>query len=107
MTFEASLQPSGVSSSLTQADIILPSQHFRPRRKIAPEHRLMIAVLHDALECFTKSRSAEDNRGKRRFRETAQWFQSRDTAWPYAFECICEVLDLDADAVRQRLGIAI
>ena len=92
--------------SMTQPDIILPSQHFGPRRKQAPEQRLMIAVLHDALDCLAKSRSATDNRGKRLFRETTQWFLSPDADWPYAFECICEVLDLDSDAVRQHLRVA-
>jgi len=106
MTLEANLQPSGVLSSFTQANIILPSQHFGPQRKVEPEKRLMIAVLHDALDCLAKSRSATDNRGKRLFRETTQWFLSPDADWPYAFECICEVLDLDSDAVRQRLRVA-
>jgi len=105
MAIEANLQLSGVPSSLTQADIILPAQHFGPRRKVAPEQRLMIAVLHDALDCLAKSRSAQDTRGQRLFRETMQWFLSPDADWPYAFECICGVLDLDPDAVRQRLRV--
>ena len=94
---EANLQPAGVPRSLAQLDIILPSQHFGPQRKQAPEQRLMIAVLHDALDCLEKHRCATDSHGRRLFDETE---------WPYSFECICGVLDLDSNAVRQRLRVA-
>ncbi len=106
MAIEANLQLAGVPSSLTQLDIILPSQHFGPRRKQAPEQRLMIAVLHDALDCLEKYRSATGSQGRRLFREAKQWFLADETQWPYSFECICGVLDLDSNAVRQRLGVA-
>jgi hypothetical protein len=106
MTMEANLQLAEVPSSLTQLDIILPSQHFGPRRKQAPEQRLMIAVLHDALDCLEKYRSATGSHGRRLFHEAKQWFLADETAWPYSFECICGVLDLDSSAVRQRLRVA-
>jgi hypothetical protein len=102
---EANLQLAGVPSSLTQPDIILPSQHFGPRRKQAPEQRLMSAVLYDALACVEKHRCATDTRGRRLFHEAKQWFLAEETDWPYSFECICGVLDLDANAVRQRLRV--
>ena len=106
MAIEANLQLAGVPSSLMQLDIILPSQHFGPRRKHAPEQRLMIAVLHDALDCLEKYRFATDRRGRRLFDEVTQWLGAKETGWPYSFESICEVLGLDADAVRHRLGVA-
>lgn len=37
--------------------------------------------------------------------ETKQWFLADETEWPYSFECISGVLDLDSNAVRQRLGV--
>jgi hypothetical protein len=88
-------------------DIVLPSQHFGPQRKQAPEQRLMIAVLHDALECVTKYRFATNTRSRRLFREAKQWFLANNAEWPYSFEGICGVLDLDANAVRQRLRVAL
>ena len=106
MTLESILYPSRVSNSLTQGDIILPSQHFGSPRKGAPEQRLMMAVLHDALDCLNKHRFATDSRGRRLFHETKQWFLAKGTEWPYSFECICGVLDLDSNAVRQRLRLA-
>ncbi len=90
---------------MTQLDIILPSQHFGPRRKQAPEQRLMIAVLQDALECVAKHRCATDTHGRRLFHDANQWFLANEMDWPYSFECICEVLDLDSNAVRQRLRV--
>jgi hypothetical protein len=90
---------------MKHVDIILPSQHFGAPKKLAPEYRLMIAVLEDALKCVTKYRSATDTRGRRLFEEEKQWLVSEETESPYAFACICDVLDLDADTVRRRLGL--
>jgi len=106
MAIEANLQLAGVPSSLTQPDIILPSQHFGPRRKQAPEQRLMIAVVQDAINCIEKYRFATDHRGRRLFDEVMQWLGAKETGWPYSFEFICEVLGLNANAVRHRLGVA-
>lgn len=106
MAPEANLQLAEVPSSLTQPDIILPSQHFGARRKQAPEQRLMIAVLRDAIECVEKYRFATTTRGRRIFQAAQRWFLADEPEWPYSFQCICEVLDLDANAVRHRLGLA-
>jgi hypothetical protein len=65
----------------------------------------MIAVLHDALNCIEKYRFATDQRGRRLFDEVTQWLGAKETGWPYSFESICEVLGLDANAVRHRLGV--
>ena len=32
------------------------------------------------------------------------WFASTDTAWPFAFESICDTLELDAAAIRAHLA---
>ena len=63
----------------------------------------MIAVLQNAIDCVAKHRCAKDYRGRRLFDETTQWFLAEETDWPYSFEGICAVLDLDANAVRQAL----
>jgi hypothetical protein len=66
----------------------------------------MIAVLHDALDCIEKYRFATDTHGRRLFRDAKQRFLADETDWPYAFECICGALDLDADGVRERRRVA-
>jgi len=88
---------------MEHVDLILPAQHFGPSKKAAPERRLMIAVLEDAINCVTRYRLATDGRARRLFNEEQQWLFSEETAWPYSFACICDVLDLDPDAVRQSL----
>ena len=89
-----------------QPDVILPSQYRAPRRMHAPEQRLMIAVLQDAIDCVEKYRFTRDHRGRRLFDEAMQWLLAEEADWPYSFECICGVLELDADAVRYSLKLA-
>ena len=91
---------------MLQPNIILPSQHFGARKPLAPEQRLMIAVVQDAINCIERYRFATDRRSRRLFAEVTQWFGATETGWPYSFESICGVLGLDADAVRHRLGVA-
>lgn len=106
MAMEENLYPGEVRVGIPQPDIILPSQYFVPRRRQEAEQRLMIAVLHDALDCVEKYRFATSARGRRLFHEAKQWLFAEDEDWPYSFECICAVLELDSNAVRQRLCVA-
>jgi hypothetical protein len=46
MAIEANLRLAGVPIGMMQLDIVLPSQHFGPRRKQAPEQRLMVPPGH-------------------------------------------------------------
>jgi len=103
---ERPLAPARELMHTTRPDFVLPSQYVEPRRKPAPEKWLMIAVLHDALDCLEKYRSATDSHDRRLFREAKQWFLAHQIGWPYSFERICGVLDLDSNVVRRRLGVA-
>ena len=102
---EGNLHRAATRIGVTYPDVVLPSQYFLTRRHQAPEKRLMIAVLHDALDCLYKYRFATDKHALRLFHETREWFLSEEADWPYAFESICSVLDLDSTAVRQRLAV--
>ena len=105
MDMDANLRLTGVRSGMLQPDIILPSQYFGPRRRLTPEHGLMIAVLQDAIDCVAKHRYAKDYRGRRLFDEATRWLLAEETDWLYSFECICAVLDLDANAVHRALRL--
>lgn len=95
--------PTGIPSDLFRPHVILPAQHFNPPQKLTPEHRLMIGVLDDAVQCIQKYRSSTDIRSRRLFREARQWLLATEPHWPYSFERICATLDLDAGAVRRCL----
>ena len=102
---EGNLHLAEVPTGKMRIDTVLPSQHFGLRRTHSPEQRLMVAVLRDALDCIEKYRFVTSRRGSRCFREAQQWFLADEPSWPYSFESICGILDLDADAVRQRLRL--
>ena len=106
MASEGNLQGAGLRRQLSPHERVLPWQDFGPvRRKTAPEERLMIAVLHDALECLEKHRFATAREGRRLFCQTKRWILADDMQWPYSFERICSALDLDPIAVRRRLAL--
>jgi hypothetical protein len=106
MAMTAALQHAGAPDDMAQLDIVLPSQHFASRRMQMPEQQLMIAVLYDAIGCLVKHRFTLTTDGRQLFRDAQRWFLADEADWPYSFECICGVLDLDSNAVRQRLGVA-
>jgi hypothetical protein len=37
------------------------------------------------------------------FRETAEWFESHDDSWPFAFENLCAALALEPEWIRRLL----
>ena len=86
--------------------MLLPCQyidHARRRLSLDGPHRLMVAVVEDAVDIFRKWAGARDRRGRALFRETEEWFESRDHSWVFAFESICACLDLEPDSVRRGL----
>jgi hypothetical protein len=95
----------GVAMALFQPHVILPAQLFSPPKEFTPEHRLRAAILADAVWCVEKYRFPTDARGRRLFRRAKQWLLASEPHWPYSFENICAVLDLNANAVRHRLRL--
>lgn len=86
---------------------VVPSQFFTPPQRShlfwRGEQRLLFAVLQDAVGCWFHYRDVSTPRGRRLFGEVATWFESPDKGWLYAFERICEMLDLDPDYIRLGL----
>ena len=69
----------------------------------SPELRLMAAVLEDAVRTFCRCAGVRGVRNGRLFRETAEWFESSDLSWPYAFENVCDALGIEAAWLRRLL----
>lgn len=89
-----------------EPDILISFQYhrvFRQKSQMIPEEKLMFAVLTDAIECFQRyaGTTEENNRGL--YDDAAAWIASRDTAWPYSFENICETLRLSPSHLRLGL----
>lgn len=93
--------------------VILPSQFYDgPQQALKmPECRLMLAILADAVECFQKYRSSTMTRQRALFAEARGWLMTRtrnerakpDRDKQFSFDYVCDVLDLDAEAIRQHL----
>jgi len=68
------------------------------RREIVPERRLVLAVFTAVLDDLRRYPATT------KFYATAwRWLMSDEERWPLAFRPVCDVLALDADAVRARL----
>jgi hypothetical protein len=84
--------------------VLLPTQ--QPRcRTATPEEALSIAVLEDAIRCIHKYRGTVRASKRGVYRETEEWFLSEQQSWPFAFERICSLLQLDPECVRRALGL--
>jgi hypothetical protein len=90
-------------STLLEPDVMLPEQFFAgPRRsEERGEHRLMAAILDDAVQTFCMPQVARARGGWRAEREAREWIESTDRSWIFSFERICEALDLDAECIRR------
>jgi hypothetical protein len=78
-------------------EVIMDLPPSRPWRHQVGELRLMAAVLEDAINIVRKRPRS------RAGREAREWLNSRDASWPFAFERICDALDLDTDSVRRQV----
>ena len=69
------------------------------------EHRLMVAILEDAVSIHVKSFSG-GSVTRRDVREAREWLASRDRSLPFSFESICDVLGLDPSYIRRGIRAA-
>ena len=65
-----------------------------------PELSLAEAVLEDAVYCLRRVSCGVTHQ---QCREAFEWFESDRRDWPFAFISVCDVLGMDAAAVRTRL----
>jgi hypothetical protein len=84
-------------------DAAVAREPFRARRReVMPERRLVLAVFTATLEDLARRPpDAKD------YATAWRWLMSNDERWPLAFRPVCDVLELDADAVRARLRATI
>jgi hypothetical protein len=85
---------------------VLPSQFFRHRSRTAVpgERRLLLAIVEEAVDCYCKTCGRRERRSQNLHREAEAWIFSDDRSWFLSFQNICDVLDIDAGSLRNRLG---
>jgi hypothetical protein len=87
---------------------VLPVQYFAANdRKLAEgEHRLLFAVLEDAVRCYLSGASARSREQRLRVAEAKNWFYPPDglvQEGPFTFASICEFLGIEQKLFLRRL----
>lgn len=86
--------------------LLQPEQFFTGQRHVfrqTGEHRLLVAVLQNALEHWFRYQHASSSRGRRLFREVSVWFAAENRDWLFAFEHVCDHFGIDPDYIRHGL----
>ena len=88
-----------------EPDVLAPAEFAETRSRVAldRERLLMYAVLEDALSCYRQYAKSRLPRTRQLHREAREWVASDDRSSLFAFESICDALDIDADMIRCRL----
>ncbi len=93
---------------LLQPDTLLPSQYFAALKRKGnhePERRLAIAVLQDAVDCYQKHFRARERKARQLFLDAEEWIASQDRSWPFSFDNICDLLQINPEYLRRGLAI--
>lgn len=85
-------------------EIITPEQFadlVNRRQEMAPELRLLSAILLDAERCYLST--SEYGRARRLAAEAARWIDGDETPYTWSFNDICEALGEDPNGRRAKL----
>jgi len=91
---------------LIASEAALPVQFhdiWHRTRYVAPERALVLSVVWQAVIDLQKYQFAVRRRQQRLFMEAYRWVQSGDRQWPYSFENIAEMLNVDSERLRRQL----
>jgi hypothetical protein len=74
------------------------------RHDLVPMHRLMLALLRDALACLGDgTRDSASVVRRREARDTAAWINDCSEEL-FSFNCVCETLQINPNALRDSLA---
>ena len=102
----AKCQPVGATPA--QRDVaypITPQQYYDLFRRTDPldgERRLLLAVLEDAIRCYTLPACGTRRADQRALQEVKEWVNIRGDRDLFSFDSICRALDLDPEHLRRR-----
>jgi|ERR671922_174129 hypothetical protein len=98
----------GPIASLSEPDVLSLYRYFDSSRGAAgyiqPEHKLMFAVLLDAVECFQKYSFNRGNSTTRHGNDPEDWIFQDDHEWPFSFINICAAVGIDPQYLRNGLS---
>lgn len=93
-------------NDLFEPDVLLPIQYFaalKRKRFSSGEHRLLIAIMQDAVECFQKHIHARDSKRRQLFLDAESWISSDDYSGTFSFNNVCDLLGMSPEYLRQGL----
>ena len=82
-------------SDLFEPDILLPVQYFaalKRKRFSCGEHRLLVAIMQDAIECFQKHLHARDSKRRQLYIEAEAWVSAEEDDGTFSFDNVCEIV---------------
>ena len=95
-----------VEMTLFEPEVVLPAQMSWGARRdgnTSGARALMLAILEDAMLCIEQGRGPRHRRTRQVAAEAETWMRSDCGEWLFSFASICDVLGIDADALRARL----
>ena len=93
-------------NDLFEPDILLPIQYFaalKRKRFSCGEHRLLVAIMQDAIECFQKHLHARDSKRRQLYLEAEAWVNAEDDDGTFSFDNVCDLLGMNPEYLRQGL----
>jgi hypothetical protein len=93
-------------SEIFEPDILLPIQYFaalKRKRFSCGEHRLLVALMQDAVECFQKHLHARDTKRRQLYLDAEAWISAEEDDGTFSFENVCELLGMNPEYIRQGL----
>ena len=91
---------------LFQLDSLAPVQFADTMQRsvpLEPEKRLMLAVLEDVVMCFQDNLFTRDKKKRQLFMEVEQWLFEEQSDRLFAFETLCQILNLNPHYFRRGL----
>ena len=91
--------------TMVEPDTVTPLQFYdkaMAEAALIPEKRLMLAVLEDAIASFQRA-YIESSPGGDEQASIDAWLESHDSTWPFAFEAICQALEMEPQYLRDGL----
>jgi hypothetical protein len=95
----------GAAGEGHEPDVLAPAEFtdLRARAALDRERLLMYAVLEDALSCYRQYAGSRLPRTRQLHQDAREWVASEDRSSLFAFQTICDALDIDPNMIRGRL----